>query len=143
MSRKFFSILFLMALAFPFTASADPVPGLLGRWVAEHPVYDRDVRFNLAFDFQERRTTMSVGCYFRDGAYLETAATTSVRYDENRIQILVPNEGLANDGFHYCRATLNRSTWEAYFDGTGKMVLFLPFPYPSRISLVREFNGTD
>jgi hypothetical protein len=138
MTKNIFSILFLLALALPFQVQAEPVPGLLGRWVAEQPLYGRDVQFHLSFNFDEEKTTMTVQCAFRNGDSLQISAQAFTRYDGNNIFIVERNEGVVNDGFHFCRATLDRSQWQAYFDGTGKMVLFVPVPYQARFSLVRD-----
>lgn len=138
MTQKFFSLLFLMALALPFQTKAEPVPGILGNWIAEEALFGRDVSFRLGFSFQEETAQISVQCAFRNGQLLETSAVARVQYDGNNIFILERNEGTVNDGFHFCRATLDRSRWEAYFDGTGKMVLFVPVPYQARFTLVRD-----
>lgn len=142
MAQNLYSILFLFVLALPFSTQAVPVPGLLGDWIAEEPLYDRDVRFHLGFSFEENRAKLLVQCAFRNGQILETSANAAVQYDGNNIYILEKNEGSVNDGFHFCRATLERSRWEAFFDGTGKMVLFVPVPYQSRLTLVRDTPDT-
>ena len=138
MTQKIFSILFLIALSLPFQSKAEPVAGILGNWFAEETLFGRDVSFRLGFSFTEDRARLSVQCAYRDGQLLETFATARVQYDGNNIYITERNEGLVNDGFHYCRATLDHSRWEAYFDGTGKMVLFVPVPYQARFTLVRD-----
>ena len=121
-------------------AFATPVEGILGHWRTEHPQLGRGVDFHLNFEFTKFDMKMDVHCDFHDGAYLETSATSSVDYDNNYIQIRENLETVANDGYHYCRATLRRSVWTAYFDGTGRMVLFVPTPYQSRFYLVQDLN---
>lgn len=138
MTRNIFSILFLFALALPFHAKALPVDGLLGNWIAEENLLGRDVQFRLSFSFEEDHAQLSVECAFRDGQLLSTRAISAVQYDGNQIYILERNEGSVNDGFHFCRATLDRSQWQAYFDGTGKMVLFVPVPFQARFTLIRD-----
>lgn len=141
MTQKIFSLLVLplfFTVLFPFQTKAEPVPGLLGRWTAEEPLLGNNVQFYLTFSFEENRTTMGVECVYRDGSSLQAIATTNTHYDNNRILILQKNEGVVNDGVHFCRATLERSQWEAYFDGTGRMVLFVPTPYQTRLILVRD-----
>lgn len=138
MTKRFYSFLFLLALVLPFQASALPVEGLLGNWIAEEPLQGRDVQFRLSFSFQDEYATLAVECAFRNGQRLSTLAVAAVQYDGNNIFILERNEGVVNDGFNFCRATLDRSRWEAYFDGTGKMVLFVSVPYQTRLILVRD-----
>lgn len=138
MIQKIFSILFLMTLVLPFQTKAEPVPGILGNWIAEETILDRDVCFRLSFSFEEQHAKLSVQCAYRDGQLLEVSVAAAVYYDGNHINILERNQGLADDGFHFCRATLDRSQWQAYFDGTGKMVLFVPVPYQARFTLVRD-----
>lgn len=138
MNKNFFSFLMLMILALPFQAKALPVDGLLGNWIAEEPLYGRDVQFRLSFSFTEEKVRLSVQCAFRDGQLLEASAVSDAHYSGNDIHILERNQGVVDDGFHFCRATLDRSQWNAYFDGTGKMVLFVPVPYQARFILVRD-----
>ncbi len=138
MSQKIFSIFFLMILALPFKSKAEPVAGILGNWIAEETLFGREASFRIGFSFTNDQARISVQCAYRDGQRLETSAISSVQYDGNNIYIVERNEGTVNDGFHYCRATLDRSRWEAYFDGTGKMVLFVPVPYQARFTLIRD-----
>jgi len=138
MTKNIFSILFLFAFTLPFQAKALPVEGLLGNWIAEETLLGRDVQFRLSFSFEEDHAQLSVECAFRDGQLLSTHAISAVHYDGNEINILERNEGSVNDGYHFCRATLDRSQWQAYFDGMGKMVLFVPVPYQARFTLVRD-----
>lgn len=143
MNQKLFSFFFLFALALPLQMKAEPVPGILGNWIAEETIYGRDVMFRIGFSFTEDRAHMSVQCAYRNGQLLETSATAAAQYDGNNIYITERNEGQVSDGFFFCRATLDRSRWEAYFDGTGKMVLFVPVPYQARFTLIKDIPGDD
>ncbi len=132
--------LFSLMLIFSQIVLAAPVEGILGRWRAENTQVGRGVDFQLAFEFAEYDMKMDVQCHFYDGAFLETSATSSVDYDRNYIYIRENRETVANDGYHFCRATLQRSVWTAYFDGTGRMVLFVPTPYQTRFYLVQDLK---
>lgn len=138
MQKKFFPFFFLIALVLPFSSQAEPVDGLLGNWVADGPLRGRDVEFQLSFSFQPEQTQMSVRCLYRDGSSLSIQAMARTEYRGNDIFIMERNQGTANDGYHFCQASLDRSQWNAYFDGTGRLVLFVPVPYQARFFLVRE-----
>jgi hypothetical protein len=140
MHRNIFqSALAALLISFGFLSSvgATPVEGLLGRWIAQEPIPGRDVIFNLAFNFCEDRTEMQVNCVYRTHQSLTATAVAQTVYDGNEIYLQENNENVVNDGFRFCRATLMPAQWEALFDGLGNMVLFIPAPYQSRLTLVR------
>ncbi len=133
-------LLLSFVLLFSQLVFASPVEGLLGRWKTENAQLGNGVDFQISFDFTNFNMKMNVQCEFHDGAYLETSAMSAVDYKNNYIYIGENLETVANDGYHYCRATLRRSVWTAYFDGTGRMVLFVPTPYQTRFYLVQDLN---
>ena len=138
MKIKLFVAAFSLTLLQTFSAVADPVEGLLGSWTAQNFVQGRGVEFHMSFNFQEDTTQLTVKCYFYDGAFLEAQALTNAHYIDNEIYLQNSRQSVVDDGYHFCRATLQPSRWTAYFDGTGKMVLFVPTPYQSRFTLVRD-----
>ncbi len=137
MKKLLFSFFFL-TFATVVSVEAHPVEGILGRWIAQETVFSRGVDFQLAFDFQTFSTALTVKCLFHDGAYLEAQTAARVVYQGNDIYIQESRQSLVDDRIHFCRATLQPSIWSAYFDGTGRIVLFVPVPYQARFSLVRD-----
>lgn len=137
MNKNIFHFLFLLALALPFQAKAFPVDGILGNWTTQQPLPGRNVEFYLSFSFEQNRVITEVECRFYDGQVLSTRAMAEAAYDGNDIFILERNQGTVSDGIHFCQASLDRSRWSAYFDGMGKLVLFVPVPYQTRFILVR------
>lgn len=132
------TVLFLFAFVSGMIAQATPVDGILGRWTAQEVMMGRGVQFHLSFDFQENSTSLNVNCVFFDGAQLGAQVSAFATYEGNDIFIQETRETVANDGRHFCRATLQPTRWTAYFDGTGKIVLFVPVPYQTRFTLVHS-----
>lgn len=133
-------ILFLVmtTIFYTFKASAQPAPGILGRWRAEYPIRDQGVNFYLRFNFQSYSTQLDVLCQFFDGAQLQTSAIARTHYFNNDIYIDENRQSVVNDGYHFCRSTLQIDRWSAYFDGMGRMILFVSTPYQQRVSLIRD-----
>lgn len=123
-------------LLIPQLLLAAPVPGLIGRWKAENVLYGRGVEFRIGFNFAPQKTTIQVNCLFNMGARLSAQAASFTSYNANEILIHETHQTVADDGIHFCRATLIPARWTAYFDGTGRMVLFIPAPYQSQFNLV-------
>ncbi len=139
MVRHLYTVFILtLFTTFSLSAFALPVAGLLGRWRAIDYVQGQNVEFDLRFNFQQDMTEMSVTCLYPDGASLETHAQASTNYSANEIYIQQTNNSVIDDGFHFCRATLQPTKWTAYFDGTGQMVLFVDVPFQSRLTLARD-----
>lgn len=123
-------------LAFATTPVTAPVPGLLGQWDAENVLLGREAQFRLTFNFSQFSSEMTVHCLFNDGSRLTATTNSDTAYSENSIFILENKQTITDDSIHFCRATLNKATWTAYFNGTGKMILFVPAPYQSQFTLV-------
>ncbi len=115
----------------------NPNPALLGQWHAENVITGRGVQFRLAFEFTEHHMNLNVNCYFQDGAYLQSATSSYVQYRGTDIVIRDYNENVANDGYRYCSASLKPSVWTTHFDSHGRLVLYAPAPYQTRLFLVR------
>lgn len=136
--NKLITTAFFLTLVCAANAFALPVDGILGRWVAQETILGRGVQFQLGVDFNEFTTDLTVKCFFNDGAYLEAKTSAQVNYDGNDIFIQETRQAVIDDRFHFCRATLQPSRWSAYFDGTGRIVLFVPVPYQARFTLIRN-----
>ncbi len=117
---------------------AYPLYGILGRWVALENIEGQDVRFQLRFNFNAYQTEMSATCLYPDGAWLQARAGSATAYQGNEIYIQQNSNAVIDDGFHFCRATLQPARWTAYFDGIGRLILFVNVPYQSRLTLVRD-----
>lgn len=131
--------LFSILLPTLFTSFAFAVPNqaILGRWHTVQPIVYPEVVFNLGFSFDYNYVRLTTYCNFRDGVRMSATATSAVRYNVNQINILQRREAVTQDGVRFCRATLDRSYWIAYFDGYGIMYLTLPAPY-QQIVLARN-----
>lgn len=129
-------------LLIPQLSFAEPVPGLLGRWKTEGLLPGNGMQFRLYFNFSEHNTDLQVRCLYPNGTRLTATVNSNTSYDANNICIHERNQAVVDDGIRFCRATLNPAVWTAYFDGTGKMVLFVPPPYQSQFKLV-PVNTTD
>jgi hypothetical protein len=115
-----------------------PSDFLLGTWVSEHPIHNRDVKIYTEFTFAENDMKLTATCvYHYQNTQLSVSVASDVIYVGNRIQVLENTQGSVNDGYRYCNAGLKPSVWEFYFDGTGRAVLFVPTPYQQRFNLIR------
>jgi len=128
-------------LLIPQLLLAEPVQGLLGRWKSENVLYGNNVEFRLGFNFTANKTELNVDCTFIHGEHLQASTSSRACYDVNHIFIQETKEVVTNDGYHFCRATLAPATWTAYFDGAGKMVLFVPVPYQAQFTLVPDTSA--
>jgi hypothetical protein len=137
MKRNLF-VLSIITIFLTIPALAFPVEGLLGRWTAQNLTPGRGVYFQLSFDFQPESTRMTVKCLYERGGELEAQTQAHTGYNENEIYIHETKESVVSDGYRFCRATLQPALWTAYFDGAGKMILFIPAPYQTRFTLVRD-----
>ncbi|MFZ3231651.1 MAG: hypothetical protein WA160_15690 [Pseudobdellovibrio sp.] len=135
MKSLFLSLVATLVLT-PQLLFANPVPGLLGKWDAERVLLGRGVQFHLTFDFTETQTELTVHCLFTDGTHLSSSANSSVVYNVNEIFLQESKQVITDDGVHFCRATLSPTKWTAYFNGAGKMVLFVPAPYQAQFDLI-------
>ena len=139
MNKNFLTFIFLAtALVFSVTAKALPVEGLLGCWRAQETLLGQGVNFQLRFVFQQDATEMEVTCLYPDSSWLRANVRAATNYSANEIYIQQTNQSVINDGLHYCRATLQPTRWTAYFDGTGRMILFAETPFQSRLTLIRD-----
>ena len=130
--------LFCLTLITTASASALPVEGLLGHWKAQNTILGRDVQFQLSFNFEQEDTTLTVECLYHDGSSLVATTSAHTNYSANEIYIQEKRQSVVDDGYRFCRSTLQPSMWRALFDGTGKMVLFLPAPYQAQLTLVQD-----
>ena len=135
---KFFLVSFFTALILlPQILFADVNPEIWGRWIAQNYLQSRGVQLQLAFDFSPTAAQMTANCYFSDGAALQASTYSYATYFNNEIYIQETRENATQDGYHFCRASLAPSTWSAYFDYSGRLVLYMPIPYQSQFFLVR------
>jgi hypothetical protein len=121
------------------SASALPVQGLLGRWRAQNTILGPDVQFLLYFTFDLEFTTQTVQCLYLDGSSLIATTSAYTNYLAHNIYIQETRQAVVNDGYRFCRSTLQPSMWRALFDVTGRMVLILPAPYQTQLTLIREY----
>lgn len=127
----------IAALLFvPSLLLAAPVPGLLGHWQTETPLHGRGVDFDIHFNFTPTETELAVHCAFFQGAQLTAVTSSAVTYQNNEICVQEQHQTVTDDGVHFCRATISPARWTIYFDGTGKMVLFIPAPYQAQFNLI-------
>lgn len=110
-----------------------------GRWVAQNQIWDRGVQYQLSFLFTNYQTALTVDCYFNDGAHLQATTGSYVNYNGNAIYIQENQRNTSQDPFHFCAASLAPSVWTVYFDVYGRMLLTMPTPYQSQLSLVRAY----
>lgn len=123
------------------SAFAQAVDGIYGNWQTENSIYGQGVEFTVQFNFNDTSASVSVDCAFNDGVLLHASAESLATYDGNEIKIHEAKQTVSQDGQRFCRATMYRAIWTAYFDGTGKMVLFVPGPYQTnRFTLVKFEN---
>lgn len=125
---------------FSALAQAFPADCLLGNWHTVNPIYGRDVAFYVDFNFSERKVDMTVNCEFRNGGYMSATAISPVSYNGTEIYIQQAQEAVVNDGYRYCRATLQLARWDASFDGEGRMYLTVPSPYQTQFVLEKDLN---
>lgn len=130
----------LIISLFATSAFAQAVDGIYGNWESENPMYGQGVQFNASFNFTETEVSLTVQCLFNDGVSLSASASSLATYDGNNIRIHEPRQAVIQDGYRFCRATLDRAIWTAYFDGTGKMVLFVPGPYQTNRFVLVKFE---
>ena len=115
---------------------AQAVPGLLGQWKSEEVLYGRNVQFQVGFDFSATNAKINVNCLFTNGAKLFASAESSATYNVNEIFVNETKQTVTDDGIRFCRASISPGKWTAYFNGAGKMVLFVPAPYQAQFNLI-------
>ena len=117
---------------------AEPVPQLLGRWKTEYPILGEGVQFRMNFEFGPDHTQLTVNCDFYDGTRLSSNIAARTHYHNNEIYIDENRQSVVDNGYRFCRSTLQIARWTAYFDGTGKMLLIVPGASPSQVTLVPD-----
>lgn len=135
-----FAVLCILITANSF---ADPVPQLLGRWKTEYPILGQGVQFRMNFEFSPDHTQLTVNCDFYDGTHLSSNVAARTHYLNNEIYIDENRQSVVDNGYRFCRSTLQIARWMAYFDGTGKMLLIVPGASPSQVTLVPEIKMTS
>ena len=133
----------LGALAFTLISSfalAHPHQQFYGKWNSINPIYNRDVNFYVGFRFSPSSVAMTVDCSFLDGAHLSATVHSRVNYFGNEIHVMQTQQTVAQDGYRFCRATLQPARWLSYFDAYGRLVLTVGAPYQTQFVLEKELE---